>query len=346
MKKNVIFLALCFIVISCSSGNVKKSKINSSYNVEIVETVGTSSIVDNNIELARKSAISEALKNAIHLVVGVYISANSLVSKSVLIDDEINSNTQGYIESYEILKEYMNNGFYHVKIRAAVRKEEIQVKAFSLENEIEKIGTPVININLANDSEPQFDGPQNTLISEFKKDLFRMSYSTTDADVIVDGRVYTSFNTSEGIGGFISYRCYIDGKIYTSEGEPIGGFSNSGGSIGLNDVDAKKNAAISCAKKIYPIVKEAIILFYSSKRTIKIEILNIKSISELNDVIKFFKNVSIVKNVYVKNFNNDRCIIDVVMHKLKLDDLINIMNKSEIFDIKKVVNFNIIAYKK
>ncbi len=336
---------LLILFVGCSHG-IRKSQLNANYQVERVEATGLSPIIDNNVDLARKSAITDALKNALHLVVGVYLSADSLVSKSVLIDDEIKTNTQGYIERYEILKEYQEKGIYHVKIRADVRKEDIALKAKSFENEVERIGSPVISVRIEDNSQADFKGAENALIAEFKKDLFRLSYSTSTADVNVEGGVSTSFITSQGLGGFISYRCYIEGKISTSDGEPVGGFADSSSAIGLSDADARNNASVACSRKIYPVIKNAIMNFYLSKRTIKVEIEKVSSINDVSEIIKFFKNIPVVRNVYVKSYDNQRCVIDVVMHRGKTEEIYSVMNKSLLFDIKKISQFTIYAVKK
>lgn len=344
--KFFLILMMSILIISCSTKNIKKSSINPHYQVEIVEAVGTSAILEGNIESARKSALSDALRNALHLTVGIYVSANSLVSKSILIDEEIKADTQGYIEKYDILKEYEEKGLYYVKIRAAVRKEDIAKKVQSFENEVEKIGSPIIAVKLQDKTQPTFSGAENALISELKKELFRMSYSTSDVDIIVEGNINTSFNTSEGIGGFISYRCYIEGRIYTSYGEPVGGFVESSAGAGINDIDARNNASVACARKIFPIIKDSVISFYSSKRTIKVEIENVNSLNELNDIIKFFKNIPLVRNVYVKSYDNSKTVIDVVLHKGKPDDIYLSISKSPVFNVKKVSQFVIVAEKK
>ncbi|MGC8867850.1 MAG: hypothetical protein ACP5PA_06565, partial [Elusimicrobiales bacterium] len=191
-----------------------------------------------------------------------------------------------------------------------------------------------------------FKGPENVLIGELKKDLFRLSYSTSDADIIIEGNVKTSFNTSEGLGGFISYRCSIDGGISTSEGEAVGGFAESSGGIGLSDADARNNASIACARKIYPKIKDAIMNFYSSKRTVKVEIDNLSSVNDVNEAIKLFKNISVVRNVYVKSYENKRCVIEIVMHRGKAEDIYPVINKSLLFDVKKISPFSIEAVKR
>lgn len=343
--KRVEVIVLSLFILSCST-NIRKSSINPQYQVEIVQATGASAVVDGDINSARKAALSDALKSALQLVVGIYVSANSVVSKSVLIDDEITANTEGYIERYEVIKEYEEKGLYYVKIKAWVRKEELARKMRGVENEIERIGSPVVALRVEDKTDPSFKGAESALISEFKKDLFRMSFSTSDVDVIVEGGVSTSFNTSEGLGGFISYRCYIEGKIYTSYGEPVGGFAHSSAGVGLNDTDARNNASVACARMVYPSIKDAIISFYLTKRTLRVEIEDVNSLNDVAEIIKFFKNIPLVRNLSVKSYENSKCIIDLILHKAKTDEIYLAMNRSSLFKIKKISQFLIVAEKR
>lgn len=341
-----IGILLVVLIISGCHHNVKKSDKNPSYMVETVEAVGMSPIGEYDIQSVRNAALNDALKRAVDLVVGIYLSANSVVSKSILIDDEIRSKTEGYVEKYEIIKEYQEGNFYYVKIKARVRKEDLAAKLRNVENEVEKIGSPVIYLKIVDETQPSFNGAENSFISEFKKDLFRLSSSSDSADVIIDARVNTSFNTSEGIGGFISYSCYIEGRIYTIDGEPAGGFTDRASGIGLSDMDARNNASIACVRKVYSSVKDSIIRFYSAKKTLTINIENVSSVNEVNEIIKFFKNIPAVRNVYVKNYDINKCIIELVMHKGKADEISSLMAKSGIFDVKRVHQFTIEAAKR
>lgn len=313
--------------------------------VEIIEVKGTS-IVSNSKEEARKLALLDAFKNAVDSVVGVYISANSLVSKSFLIDEEIRANTQGYIKRYEILKEYEENGFYFVTIRAYVKKDDIAVKASKIENEVEKIGSPIVALQVNDLKRPDLKLSENFLIGELKKDYFRISKTTSDADVVIYAEIDTYFNTSEGIGGFFSYFCNINGKLYTANDELVGGFSQNSSGIGLSEEDARNNASINCVKKSYPLVKEYIITFFSSKRILGFEIDNVTSISDLNAILRFFKNIAQVRNVYVKTYSNNKARIEVVVHKGSWQEIYPIIARSDLFEIKNFSNYNIFAVKK
>lgn len=343
MKKNYFYLLLAGFFFASCSHSIKKSELNNNYDVEVVESVGMAPIVDNNISAAKKSSLNDALKNALHLVVGVYVSGDTLVSKSVLIDDEITSKSEGYIEKYEVLKEYTEDNFYKTKIKAYVRKEDITNKIKTIENPVEKIGSPSVYISISDNGNKISGFAANELVSNFKKDSFRVMIDTHSADIIVDGITDIKFNTSEGLGGFISYSCSISGRIYTKENEMIGAFSGSNGGIGLNDNDAKNNAAINCARKVYSDIKNSIIDFYNQKRIVRFDITNLDSVNDLNELIKYFRNIPLIRTAVVKNYSNNSASIELLLHKGKASDISDIISKNNKINILKIGDYSITA---
>jgi hypothetical protein len=340
--KHFAILAAVALSVSCSH-NIKKSELNSNYEVEIVESAGMAPIVDNNISGAKQSALDDALKNALHLVVGVYVSGDTLVSKSVLIDDEITSKSEGYIEKYEILKEYTEDNFYKTRIKAYVRKEDITAKIKTIENPVEKIGTPSVFVDIKDNDNKNISFANDELISDLKKDSFRVISDTSSADIIIDGMTDVKYNTSEGLGGFISYSCSISGRIYTGNNEMIGAFSGSNGGIGLNDADAKNNASLNCARKVYSDIKNSIIDFYNQKRVVRFDVTGLASVNDLNELIKYFRNIPLIRTAVVKNYDNNSASIELLLHKGKASDVSDIVSKNNKIEISKIRDFSITA---
>lgn len=338
-----VVLSIVFLFSSCGGNKIVKSNINKNYEVEIVEAIGTAPIVEGNIEGAKKSSLSDALKNALHLVVGVYVSGDTLVSKSVLIDDEITSKSEGYIERYEVLKEYTEDNFYKTKIKAYVRKEDITLKLRNIESDVERIGSPVIYLNIIDADTKSISSSQDSIISDLKKDNFRISLNISDADIIIDGKSNIKFNTSEGLGGFISYGCSISGTIKSKDSEIIGSFNGSSGGIGTNDFDAKNNAGVNCGRKVYLDIRNSIIDFYNKKRIVKFEISGISSMNNIQELIKYFRNIPAIRNALVKSYDKDVAVIDLLVHKGNARDLINLIIKNTKIEILKTNSFAIYA---
>jgi len=67
-------------------------------NTELVEAEGMGPIINGDIASAKQTSLSDALKNSLGLVIGVYVSQEALTSKAALIEDNITSQSEGYIE--------------------------------------------------------------------------------------------------------------------------------------------------------------------------------------------------------------------------------------------------------
>lgn len=342
MKRCYYLALVCFVFAGCS-GNVKKSNLNSSYDVEMVEATGMAPITDNNLNSAKQASLSDALKNALHLVVGVYVSGESMVSKSILIDDEITSKTEGYIEKYEILKEYAENNFYKTKVKAYVRKEDLANKLKRIENDVERIGSPVIYSQILDTDNKDISFANDGLLAELKKDSFRVVNDYNLSDIIIEARVSSKFNTSEGLGGFYSYSCSITGNLKTRDGEMVGGFNSSNGGIGVTETDARNNAIINCIRKVYPDVKNSIISFYNQKKIIKLELSNIDSINVVQDIIKYLRNIPSVKTSVMKNYDKNTAVFEIVLHKGKSQEIAALLSKKDNLEIVSVRDFFITA---
>jgi len=344
--RNFCILTSLFFILSCAGGNVKKSALNKAYEVEIVEAEGVSPIVNGDIEGAKKSALSDSMKNALALVVGIYVSGDTLVSKSILINDDITSRTEGYIERYKVIKEYRDGDFYKVKIEAHVRKEDVAAKLKTLETDVEKIGSPIVYVKISESlSGNQISGDYaaGEYISKLRGDGFRISSDEKEADVKVIGQAASQYNSKENLGGFISYSSSLSAEIKAQSGEIIGAISTSAGGLGLNEDVAGKEAILNAARKSYDKLKNSILDYYNQKRIISFKISGVKSLNDVNEVIKYFRNIPAIKDSRLKNYSNGFASIDILVRKGNSSDLLPIFSKTDKFRIVKTQPFEINA---
>jgi len=127
MKYLLTCLMICLLFF-CGCVTTKEMIIKPTVDTEVVEAEGQSPIIKDDITGAKNAALSDAQRAALGLVVGVFVTGETLVSKSVLLEENILGQTQGYIERWTILKESRDNEFYKVRIKAAVRKEDLAKK--------------------------------------------------------------------------------------------------------------------------------------------------------------------------------------------------------------------------
>ncbi len=96
---------------------------------------GTGSIFNNNIANARDDAIDDALRRALEQSLGTMIEAETFVENYQVIDDNIFSETKGYIQNYEVVRESKRSEhLYEVTVTAVVSMENLQ-------NDLEAIAT-------------------------------------------------------------------------------------------------------------------------------------------------------------------------------------------------------------
>ena len=104
MNARLSLLLVPFLFLGCATTPASRI-VATAPNTEAVEAEGRPRSSRGDAAGARKTALDEAMKSALGLVVGVYVSQEALVSKSMLIEDNIMSQTGGYIERYAVLKE-------------------------------------------------------------------------------------------------------------------------------------------------------------------------------------------------------------------------------------------------
>ena len=109
----------------------------------------------NNLTLARTVTVSgtgttpseaenDALRNAIENAVGVYIDSQTLVEKNVVLNDQIYSQSRGFITNYTVLDKTQQGSLWNVKVEADVDDSPNS----KLMNELTRLG--IIDTKLRN----------------------------------------------------------------------------------------------------------------------------------------------------------------------------------------------------
>lgn len=333
-----MFLALTFAVFAVSCSSTKKSLKNSAYDIEIVEADGMAPIIDGNISAAKKTSLHEAMKNALALVVGVYVSQEALVSKAVLIDDSITSQTEGYIEKYEIVKEWKDGDFYKSRIKAHVRREDLSAKLENFENEPAKLGNPVITFSI----EESVDGkPIESRYCELEiKNVFAAAgFAVSDkqeGDILISGAGSSDFNTQEGLGGFISYRAVLSVKaVKKGSDEVLLTVQSSAGGIDLSKNGAARAALINASKKAAVEIKDGVLTALRKKTLIKLTVENAESMNRLSEFIKALRNIPTVRDCWLRSFNGGRnAVLDVNLRRSNAAAFSQVIGKNKHFEVE------------
>lgn len=113
MKKYILGLMFLLVpLIAQASDTVTVTVIGTVLNVK-----------DNPVETRRKSLI-EAQHVAVEEAIGIYLTARSKVDKSILVEDIIETKTQGRITNYKVLSRKVDGVYYKTKIKAVVSLKE------------------------------------------------------------------------------------------------------------------------------------------------------------------------------------------------------------------------------
>ena len=78
-----------------------------------------------------RAAIHNAMRMAIEQELGAYVDAKTLVRNHEVIEDEISTNSDGYISSYKIISKQFSEDFYTITIQAEVNSEIVETHLMS-----------------------------------------------------------------------------------------------------------------------------------------------------------------------------------------------------------------------
>jgi len=84
------------------------------------------SAITSSQGIARDRAIDDALRKAVEQGVGTFITSETQVRNFQLIEDNIFSNSRGYVSGYRIIDEGAEGDLYRVVIRAQVKSGEVE----------------------------------------------------------------------------------------------------------------------------------------------------------------------------------------------------------------------------
>jgi hypothetical protein len=115
-----IACTMLFFYVSCPS------YILASLDTIGVETEGTYPLYGNDQSAARDGAIDDAMKKAVERVVGMLVSQEPATETLDLLVHTIYPKHQQYVQDYRILSEGIDDGLYHVRIRATLSQSAIK----------------------------------------------------------------------------------------------------------------------------------------------------------------------------------------------------------------------------
>ena len=107
-----------------------------------LEVTGSATIYSGNAGSAKNQALKNALRQAVEQGVGVFIDSNTLSQNYEVVKDEILSTSEGFVSSYDIVREGTTSGgsVYEVTLKVEVEEGRIKDKLSALRILHQKMG--------------------------------------------------------------------------------------------------------------------------------------------------------------------------------------------------------------
>ena len=159
---------------------------------EEVIAVGRAKIFGENYKMAEDQALSNAMRNAVEQSMGVLLDAKTVVENWRIIQDNIYTETTGYITSYEILRNSQDESkkTWQVTIKAFVSNDKLKGKLDALKLLHNKSGNPRYSLIYFQESEksypPQSDPvivASNSIKSVLARSGFRFFLASYNPDI-------------------------------------------------------------------------------------------------------------------------------------------------------------------
>jgi len=331
-------LAACFIISAFTACASSKYRIKAtSPDTEVVDAEGSAPVINGDIAGAKKTSLHEAMKNALGLVIGVYVSQESLVSKAMLIEDNITSQTEGYIEKYDVVKEWQDGEYYITRIKALVRKEDLSAKLKSLDLEPRKLGNPLVKFSVTE----SIDGaasPAKYADGELKNMFIEQGFSVSDSevsDIIIEGGAETNFNTEAGLGGLYSYRASCSLKASkTGSKDAIASVMESAGGVDVTKDAAAKASIVNVAKRAGQNLARAVLKYLKERSVVQLTVLNIENINRLNDFTRTLRAMIEIRDCRVRNYSGNTAVLDIDLKKGTSAEIARRLEQNTTFSVK------------
>lgn len=119
----------------------------------LVEGTGEAQVRGGDVVSAKKEATADALKKCLEKVVGIQIESNFSSEQREVVEgnkdqfysavrDSLTQKAEGFVESYEVVKEDQKGDVLRVTVRAKIFESKVKAKAQELADMIAKAGHP------------------------------------------------------------------------------------------------------------------------------------------------------------------------------------------------------------
>ncbi|MBI2118722.1 MAG: hypothetical protein HYT97_03740 [Elusimicrobia bacterium] len=341
----------------CASAPKQRLKLGETVDGEVVEAEGLSAVT-NDLIGTKRASLADAYKNAIEKVVGIFISARTMVDKAITIQQNILGKTDGYVKKHEVIKEGQEaDGLYHTKIRALVSYQQIQNDLKELEVlQAPMIGNPRVAI-LLDETIQGFEDSGSACTDAIAQGLLERGYKVVDrselaairvaeatqqllsgnmeqalkpivqklnAEVVITGKAIASPITTEGLGGLISYRATLTGKALKAQtGEILAAVSLQGSGLDATKEAASQKAMAQAGKNAANDLASRVANELARRSTVLVIVQGLADLNRLRDIKDFISKTQGVGDIYMRSFSEGRAEMEVKVNSVTSSDLAN-----------------------
>ncbi len=305
--------------------------------VEVDADAEVAPIPENEL-VTKRNGVEAAKKAAIEKAVGVYVTGQQMISKSLLISEKIFSKSTGYIKDYKVVSEAMSGEFWKTSIHAKIKLGDIKTDIDALGLLIKTTaGNPRVMLIMDEtvDGVLRQMGASDTIISgalltagyklvdQAQLDKIKEEESLKaaaagdekaaaliakrfDADVAVIGKlnVITSKIETEPYQGWIKGAAVLNLKVVkTTNGDLLFAYSKSGNALDVS----KDGATVSIVKRLSDQAGKELAGSIGPKlvdsNSINLVLTQVSDLNALENFRKLLKTFESVTNVTVRSFD-------------------------------------------
>ena len=148
--------------------------------------------------MTERAAIHNAMRAAIEQELGTFIDAKTLTRNHEVIEDEIYSKSEGFVSSYEIISQRVEDEIYFVEIKAEVNSGEVKTHLMSKLQKKVLINTNLNNPRVAvfayDSAGNEYSEVENEIFSALKSQGFSYTIDLAQVQRAVNNRIIFADN--------------------------------------------------------------------------------------------------------------------------------------------------------
>jgi len=342
----VAFAAGSALLLAGCAGSSRQLKNGKSSEGEVVEAEGMTPYNADDLPGTKAAALAAAQRSAVELVVGVYVNAKTRVDKAVAIQNQILTNTSGYVKRYEILSEGRDGQWYKMRIRALVATGDLRNDLDSLGLlKQPAVGYPRVTIMLQEyvGENPDATLPASRSLTDvLLKQGFKVVQLPTSVDPQEDAVQVAkglSRNTAElliaglaraqsmemdsRLGGMSSFRASVSARVIeTGSGEVVATISETASGLeATREIAADK--ALSAAAELAGKDLATLPTELSKRAHVDVTVTGLTAFGALSSFQKSLSSLPGVKDQFLRSYSQSDgvAVLDVLVDQISPQEL-------------------------